>query len=220
MSGLPARGPGKRDVAIAASAAVLVNVGAAVVAVFARSTAARLMDASDRQRALIVEQLGALGAAMAWDAVFGAWALAAAVVLTAAWSRVPTRPLHRVFLRLWFPYAVLGVLLQLGLILVLPGMVLAVGALAFLDPVAMGEQRGFGVAVPGGRRALLLGALFVGWVCLSAVWNVGIYYFIATRGGWIEYLAHAAYQLLTFGCWLAWCAILRRTNALGEAEPT
>jgi hypothetical protein len=197
--------PVRRDVVIASLVALVVCVGAALVAVLGYDAGGAAADPGDAERAVVAGQAAATAATMAWDALFGAWVPAAAVVLTGAWAGAPSRPLHHVFLALWLPYAATSVAIQIGISCIVPGVFMALLALVFFDPVAVRVGRA------GGRRLWLLGGLFLVWMLLAAVWHVGIWFRLAQQGNWAEGAGQMAYQLLTFGCWLAWCAIVRRT---------
>ncbi|MES2643974.1 MAG: hypothetical protein V4850_31080 [Myxococcota bacterium] len=197
--------PVRREVVIASLVALVVCLGAATVPVLGYDAGAALADPGDARRAGGAGGLAATAATMAWDTLFGAWVPAAAVVLTGAWSGAPSRPLHRMFLALWFPYAATAVAIQFGMGCIVPGVFMALLALVCFDPVAVRVGRA------RGRRLWQLGGLFLTWMLLAAVWHFGIWFRLAQQGNWAEGAGQLGYQLASFGCWLAWCAIVRRT---------
>lgn len=201
--------------ALAATAIALLSAAGWSVTSVAGTEISRHLSAEASQRAqLVVATLGGIAASLAWDALFGGWIVAGAVVVTALWFGAPCRSLARVFLGLWPAYAVLSVALQFGLIILVPGFALAVLGLFVLDPVRRGEGRGIGLTVPGLFRALALLVLGGVWLVCWSAYAFGGAAFLLDAGPVVNLGAQFAYQVLWFGLCLAWCAILRGTSAL------
>lgn len=149
-------------------AAGLVAVGAGLEAWLPALAAAGI----EGQKGMIATSLGQLGIHTAWDALVGPWTGAAAVVGTAAAMGQPAPSIKEAGLRLWGPWLAVTVAMNLGLVLVLPGVAVALFALFCLDPVARVEGR-TSVGIPGVARALLLAALAVPWFGMAIAWQMG-----------------------------------------------
>ena len=205
------RPPSPERTLVAAAVALLAAVGAVAAPRFARAAVASY-DFDQARSRLIGEALGLMAGSLAWDATLGAALPASAVVLTAAMFRAPCRSLPRVFLGLWGAYATVNIAITLGLILVVPGVLVAVVAFGFADPVARAEGRGIGVTVPRPIRALLLALTLAAWIAVSSAVQFGSI-FLHDYGWGAELGALFGYQVFQLGAYLGWFAILRRTRA-------
>ena len=187
-----------------------VSLVAAAVPSLARVALADVLASRQGTERILIESLGMLLAGLGWDVLAGAMVPAAAVLLTAAWSGAPARPLGEVFLRLALPYAGIAVFLTFGFQLVVPGIVVALGVLLCFDPVARAEQGESGFSLPEGSRVLPLLGLGTLWLLLAAGWTVLEMFALPLAVAPLETAARFVWKLLSFGGFVAWCEILRR----------
>lgn len=159
---------------------------------------------------LVAQSLGTLAVSTAWDAVAGALIPAAAIILTAKQTQVPTRSLGALYLRLLLPYAVISVALQVGAIVIVPALIIAVATVLVCDPIARAERGGSGFVAPAGPRAIALAALCFVWLMLATAWQVFGTFALADQPAAVEVAAGLVWQGVGVVGWLAWCAIVRR----------
>jgi hypothetical protein len=212
--------PTPRALARALLAVASVGLVAAALPVIVRATSAQGYPQPDEGH-LVVAEIAVEGALLAWDAIAGALLPACAVLVTAAWTKTPTYALGHLWRRIAMPYAVLSVALNLGMLVVVLGIVVAVAAMLLGDPVARAEREESGFVVPTPLRAVLMLALCGLWVSLAAGWMAIRTFAPYVLGAPIQLLAGFAWQLVGFGGWLAWCTVARRTTRPGiEAVDT
>lgn len=159
---------------------------------------------------LVAQTLGTLAVSTAWDAVAGALIPAAAIILTAKQTQVPTRSLGALYLRLVLPYAVISVALQVGAIVIVPALIIAVATVLVCDPIARAERGESGFVAPAGPRAIALAALCFVWLMLATAWQVFGTFALADQPAAVEVAAGLVWQGVGVVGWLAWCAIVRR----------
>jgi hypothetical protein len=159
---------------------------------------------------LLLESIGELLAGLGWDVLAGAMLPTAAVVLSAAFRGAHARPFGEVFLRLALPYAGIAVLLAFGFQLLVPGFVVALGALLCLDPVARAEESGAVLGLPSAARVLPLLGLATVWLALASLWTTAQMFAVQSWPAPVAIAGGFVWQIVHFCGFLAWCEVLRR----------
>lgn len=148
-------------------------------------------------------------------AFFGASWYVAAVMLTARWMQRPCPGMGRLWLRLWLPALGALLMIQAGLqMCLLPGLLLGLCGVLFLDPVAQAHGRVPTFRIPR-RQGMRLGAVWLGWAAGMCIASSGRHGLAPAADG-----LPVAWSMLDHTAWfvsaVAWCAALRRAD--GSAD--